>query len=142
MPSAARDSLNSERGFTLIEVLVALAIAALGLVAIFEAGGAGLRGVDLAGHYVAATREAEARLAQVGIEIPLGEREVGGTDGGLRWLIRMKPELTRAGQDGRRAGVALYAVETVVTWPGAGARAVRLSTFRLGASAPRPAAPP
>ncbi len=116
---------------------MALAIAALGLSAIFEAGGAGLRGVDLAQRYMAATREAQMRLAEVGTAIPLAEREVSGVDGGLRWLISMKPALVRSRPDDRGPGLALYAVESVVTWPGAGARAVRLSTFRLGAVAPR-----
>lgn len=125
---------NAERGFTLIEVLVALAIAALGVVAIFNAGSAGLQGVDLAARYVTATRDAEAHLAEVGASIALADRELGGIDaGGFHWLVRMKPVATRATADDGAKRPVLYAVESVEMWQGDGApRSVRLTTWRLG----------
>jgi hypothetical protein len=126
----------------LIEVVVALAIAALALVAIFEAGGAGLRGVDLAQRYVAATRAAQAHLAEVGVSIPLAATtETGGVDAaGFRWLIRMTPTLVRPAADDRNPPQALYAVDSIVSWQaGAAPRSVHLSTLRLGtANARRP----
>ena len=47
-------------GFTLIEVLVALAIAALGLGALMAAAGTGLGNATLADQYIEATRRAQA----------------------------------------------------------------------------------
>jgi general secretion pathway protein I len=139
LPTAGRPSRQS--GFTLIEVVVALAIAALALVAIFEAGGAGLRGVDLAQRYVAATRAAQAHLAEVGVSIPLATTETGGVDAaGFRWAIRMTPTLVRPAADDRNPPQVLYAVDSSVSWQaGAAARSVHLSTLRLGtANARRP----
>lgn len=132
---ANSDLHGGERGFTLIEVLVALAIAALGVVAIFSAGSAGLQGVDLAARYVTATRDAEAHLAEVGTSIALADRELGGVDaGGFRWLVRMKPVASRATADEGTKRPVLYAVESLVMWQGNGApRSVRLTTWRLGA---------
>ncbi|HEX9461091.1 MAG TPA: prepilin-type N-terminal cleavage/methylation domain-containing protein [Alphaproteobacteria bacterium] len=133
MPSAAPD--NADRGFTLIEVLVALAIAALGLIAIFEGASAGMRSVDLAQRYVAATRFAQAHLAEVGAAIPLVDGDIGGADaGGYRWRVRIKPARARAAAGDASRGPVLYAVESVVSfsWGTTGApRSVRLQSLRL-----------
>jgi len=126
---------NGERGFTLIEALVALAIAALGLVAVFAAAGGGLESVDIAQRYVAATRAAQTHLAEVGTAIPLADGDIGGLDaGGLRWRVRMKPVQTRAGEDAAVPSPTLYAVESVVSWGAVGSgRSVRLESLRVAA---------
>lgn len=135
MPSAAPH--NAERGFTLIEVLVALAIAAVALVAVFEGASAGMQGVDLAQRYVAATRFAQAHMAEVGATIPLADGDIGGADpGGYRWRVRIKPARARATAGDAARGPVLYAVESVVSWGAAApARSVRLESLRLSAPA-------
>ena len=131
MPNVA--SHSADRGFTLIEVLVALAIAALALVAIFEGASAGMQSVERAQRTVAATRLAQAHMAEVGAVVPLAEGETGGTDSaGYRWQLRIRPAAAGpASADGFR-GPVLYAVESIVSWgPATTPRSVRIQTLRL-----------
>ncbi len=130
----------SERGFTLLEVLVALAIAGLGLGALFEAASGGLSGVDTAARHIAALRRGEGRLAELGITIPLAEGQWSGADGdGYRWRMTVSPILSHAGGGDRTTpGRTLYAVEVWIGWSlGRSTSSIRLDTYRLG---PLPAA--
>lgn len=129
------------RGFTLLEVLVALAIAALGIGALVEAASGGLTNVDVAAQYLSALHHAQARLAALGVEssISPGERD-GRNEDGYRWHMKITPVAagTRAddiGQDIGRALPTLFAVEVAVSWRrGLVTRTVTLDTLRLGAT--------
>ena len=57
-------------GFTLLEVVVALAIAALALVGLFQAGSGGLFAVDTAARAEEAVQRAQSHLAAVGRDSP------------------------------------------------------------------------
>lgn len=137
---STRASKRTQRGFTLIEVLVALAIAGLGLMAAFEATGTGLNSVQVAAQTVAGVRHAQAHLADVGIEVPLTPGEVRGSEGdGYRWRIRVTSVDRYAGETKDAPGRALYSVESVVTWTVAGReRSVSLRSFRTGKPAANP----
>ena len=115
-------------GFTLIEVLVALAIAALGLSLRMAATGSGLQNATVADQYIQATGRAQSRLALVGRTVPVRKGDYSGIEGGFRWHIQIAAPLPRVG-----AGPALYPVTVTESWPsGAGQARVSLYSERLG----------
>lgn len=122
-----------QAGFTLIEVLVALAIAALGLGALMAAAGTGLGNVALAGQYTEAMRRAQSHLAMVGAVTALAQGDQSGDDGGgYSWRIRISPPLVRPAGNGAPPP-ALYAVEVTIGWKsGSSAKSVSLQSQRLG----------
>jgi general secretion pathway protein I len=122
-------------GFTLLEVVVALAIAGLALVGLFQAGSGGLFAVDSAARAEEAVQRAQSHLAAVGRDAALVAGEFTGDDGGgFRWTLRVHPVTKRQspGLDGGSSAV-LFNVEVAVSWPAAvGERSVVLRTLRLG----------
>src|ERR1700758_3603118 len=83
-------------GFTLLEVVVALAIAALALVGLFRTGSVGLFAVDTAARAEEAVQRAQSHLAAVGRDAALVEGDSAGDDGGgYRWTLRVRPLTTR-----------------------------------------------
>jgi prepilin-type N-terminal cleavage/methylation domain-containing protein len=130
-------------GFTLLEVLVALMIATLGLGAMFQAAAGGLRNGAAASRYTDALSRARSHLDSAGVHLMSGDQQ--GDDGdGFRWRV-----LTRAvGSTGRQdsAGravdadtlvVTLYAITVWISWSdGTRGRLVRLDSARLATSGP------
>ncbi len=137
MPICADRALRGN-GFTLLEVVVALAIAGLALVGLFRAGSGGLFSVDTAARAEEAVQRAQSHLAAVGRDAALVEGELTGDDGGgYRWTIRVRPVSARQApaQDGTSAAatITLFDVEVAISWPAyAGERSVVLRTLRLG----------
>ena len=126
-------------GFTLLEVLVALAIAGLALVTLFRAGGEGVVAVDTATRVEEAVQRAQSHLAAVGRDVALLQSEAEGDDGGgYRWRLRIAPVAAWPAPDATAApaaGATLFDVEVAISWPGRGqARSVVLKTQRLGAA--------
>src|SRR5216684_3218972 len=124
-------------GFTLLEVVVALAIAGLALVGLFRAGSGGLLAVDTAARAEEAVQRAQSHLAAVGRDAALVEGEFTGDDGaGYRWTLRVRPLTARQslGQNGISAAtVTLFNVEVAISWAASsGERSVVLRTLRLG----------
>jgi general secretion pathway protein I len=127
-------------GFTLLEVVVALAIAALAVVGLFRAGSGGLFAVDTAARAEEAVQRAQSHLAALGRDAALTVGEFTGDDGGgYRWALRVRPLTARqsASPDGvSTATTTLFDVEVAISWPGhEGDRAVVLRTLRLGSAA-------
>src|SRR5260370_15962906 len=85
-----------ENGFTLLEVIVAFAIAALALVGLFRAGSGGLFAVDTAARSEEAAQRAQSHLAAVRRDAALVEGQLTGDDGrGYRWALRGSPLTSR-----------------------------------------------
>lgn len=126
-------------GFTLLEVVVALAIAGLALVGLFEAGSGGLFAVDTAARAEEAVERARSHLAAIGRNAAMTQGESQGDDGGgFHWKICVQPLASRTmpSPDAAAAmAIALYAVEVDITWEEKGKQqAVVLKTLRLGSA--------
>lgn len=131
------------RGFSLLEVLVAFVILALALGAIMRIFSQGMSRVSESDRYARAVMLAEAKLAQVGADIPLEEDELSGKDEeALNWRLRLaayEPDPVQAERQDAPAQalppVRLLQVEVEVSWAGAGAEAaphsIRLATLKL-----------
>jgi general secretion pathway protein I len=90
--------MSGERGFTLVEALVAFAILPLMLVALYGAVGTSLNGLARSARYEEAILIAEGRLAELAALRVLPQTLEGGVEGsGYRWRIdpiaRPQPEL-------------------------------------------------
>ena len=127
-----------ERGFTLIEVVVAFVLLSLVLATSFELFTTGMRrAVDLE-ERSQALAIAQSRLASAGSELPLKEGGAAGQseDGKFRWTLT----ITRSDEGKADANqplatpYGLYRVEAVVTWRGADSRehSFALATLELG----------
>lgn len=142
------DAVARERdgGFTLLEALVALAIAAPALALLYRQGVVSLSITRTAATYQEAISRAQSRLDTLADSgLVAGER--GGDDGGgFRWRTRIAPVASAAPpRPAPRGspyanGTTLYAVTVEISWSGPdGARTHMLDTRRLG---PASATPP
>ena len=125
----------SAAGFTLLEIIVALAIASLALVGLFRAGSGGMLAVDAAGHVNEAIERAQSHLAALGrvAAITAGETE-GDDGGGYHWQVSVRPLAAwPAGSGAAPTTVTLFEVEISIFWKAGGRRrSAVLSSLRLG----------
>lgn len=146
MRSDAND-LTPDGGFTLLEVLIAFAIAAIGLAVLYRGGLEGLFAARTGARMQEATSRAQSRLAAACVTPSLAPGERSGDDGGgFSWRMTvgrddthlLKPEEPEAAAPPVR--VDLLTVRVTVSWPGsARAREVTLVTRCLTTgSAERP----
>jgi general secretion pathway protein I len=127
---------------SLLEVIVALIIAGMAAVGLFEATGTGLRATQTASMYDQAIVRAKSRLAAAthGSNLAAGDWR-GDDGGGFRWRLHVAPAATATvrpiGLIGPRSAasipVVLYAVSVWVGWDDGGVeREVRLDTEQVG----------
>lgn len=130
---------GAQRGFTLLEVVVAFAIAASGIALVYQIYGTGLRSTALAGEYTQAALLAEAQLARLGLEETLSEGDDSGEfDNGYRWNARVEryepneeEQINTVDFDlAEVTNAELLRVTLSVEW-GEPPRSVRLETLRL-----------
>lgn len=114
------------RGFTLLEVLVALAILSLTVVVSIQGFAQGLRLLKLAGDHQEASLLADQKLREV--LVPEAGRE-SGTEGEYSWE-RTTKELEAPDLDvvGRPLKWKVYEIEVVVKW--GSARQVQFASLR------------
>jgi general secretion pathway protein I len=135
--------MRRDRGFTLLEVVIAFAIAALALAVMFKAAIGGLVAVGTAGRYEEAVSRAKSHLAAVGRDGALTAGETQGDDGGgYHWRIRIVQlaAITPSGNSPTAFVQAsfrqptLYSAEVGISWTDSGrVREVLLQTQRIGA---------
>jgi general secretion pathway protein I len=127
MPEAASPR---ERGFTLIEVLVAVAIAALVLLPLLHGFSKALDGAADSEAYEEAVAIAQSELAMLGTGAPLAE-EKGFTREDGRFTIAASVHRYPLGD--ASAYVVPYELSVAVSWgEGRRHRSVTLQTLRLG----------
>lgn len=126
---------RAQRGFTILEVLVAFLMAAMLLTIILSGFATGLSGLSRTEKTAQAALVAESRLAELGLVEPLEEREYSGkTEDNqieFRWQVNIRPFDWGYAADLRAQGLDMYKVEVDVFWPaGLGEHHYQLATLR------------
>jgi general secretion pathway protein I len=122
---------HAESGFTLVELLVSLAILAVALGVLFTAISGALDRARESRNEMVATSLVQSLLARAGTERPLQSgTESGAYSNGFRWRVRVSPY---GDDDDRKAWQALaYVVEASVSWQqGNETLTRRLTTLRV-----------
>lgn len=139
--------MRDERGFTLLEVLIAAMIAILVFAALMQASLSGIRLTRSAGGYEMAMALARSHLAMLGRNMATVPPDSHGKDGPFKWRIQVEPEATDNPGPGivnwfihrDESRATLYTVIIVISWPADGRHPVlRLVTQRLGFAPPPP----
>ncbi len=130
------------RGFTLLEVMIALIITGIAAAALFAAVGSGLSATRTASMYDQAIVRAKSRLAAATHGARLSPSDQRGDDGdGFRWRMRVTPvsskSLRPVNLGAPRAAVTysvvLYGITVWIGWNDGGTeREFRLDTEQVG----------
>jgi general secretion pathway protein I len=127
---------TADRGFTLLEVVVALAIASFALIASFRAGSTGLFAVDVAARTEEAVERAQSHLAALARDGAVAAQDDTGDDGGgFRWHLRIRPIAVHpspAPGSTAASSMTLFDVQIAISWTSRHrAHAVVLRTERV-----------
>ena len=89
-------TVRSQQGFTLLEVIVAVVIAALCLAALSQVFATGVRAAGTASDYMRAMTLAQSLLSGVGVEKSVADGSESGSskDGRLAWTLTIASEPT------------------------------------------------
>ena len=136
MDAKPRCGWQGQRGFTLLETMVAFIIVSFAVVALVRGGGDGLGNVVVAGQTEKALALAQARLSAFAAEAePAGEELQGDDAGGFHWRLLATPvdSLPLRGPARRlQEKTTLYRLSATVSWAdGRRRRSVTLDTQRL-----------
>lgn len=108
---------GGERGFSLLEILVAFAVLALTLGVLLRIFGGGVRSVALADEHAQAVLFAQSLLDQVGLETPVIPGETRGElDETYRWVLRIQPFVAEGMPLPENMPAKPYWVEAQVEW--------------------------
>ena len=129
--------VKREAGFTLVEVIVALAILSAGLGLLLGMISNSLRQTASAQRMAVAGSLAQSLMAEAGTDLAIrAEMRDGQYPDGYRWRLNMQPNDSAGENDERPIG--LYRVSAEVEWQeGAEARVYTLQSLRLGPKAVR-----
>jgi prepilin-type N-terminal cleavage/methylation domain-containing protein len=122
--------LNGSSGFTLLEVLVSLALLGIAVTAILQLFSADLKSISASEEYVAGSLEAQSKMREVLDSGEFSERSWGGTtDNGYRFQASVSDTLQERVEN---LPVKLVIVEVKVYWArGAGEKSLTLKTMKM-----------
>lgn len=124
--------MPAERGFSLLEIVVAFTLMALSLAVLMQAFGGGVRLMGNAERLAQAASLAQSQLARVGTEVPLAEGEYQGEWLAYRWQIKVAP-FSLPPPLAEHPRWQLFQIDVAVNWVEASRqRAYRLTTVRVG----------
>jgi general secretion pathway protein I len=131
---------RSQSGFSLLEVIVAFAIAAVALGVLSQIFGQGASNMAVSRDYDSALLLAESLLAEHSIDIDAHETSFSATTNQFRWEVSLQPyitrepapELTATARGNTTTESQLMQIDVVVGWEQNGKfRSVNLSSLRL-----------
>jgi general secretion pathway protein I len=122
-----------QRGFSLIEVLVAFMILAISLTVIFRIFSGGLHNIALSEDYARALLVAQSQLAAAGVETPLEAGVISGRwSERFRWQRAVEPYRPWSEDKPLVAPVRAFRVSVSVDWEQLGrTRRITLNSIRL-----------
>lgn len=134
---------RAQRGFTMLEVLVAFLLAAMLLAVILSGFSTGLSSLSRTGKMAQAALIAQSRLAELGIVEPLEEGEYSGniedSQVAYRWRVRVQPFDWGYAAELMEHGLEMYKVEIDVFWPATlGEHQYQLATLRTAPLGEKP----
>jgi len=113
-------SAKKQRGFSLLEMLVAIAILGLALGALYQAASGATRNVRVDERYAYAVELARSLLADSAVVPANGEQRRGETAGGFVWRVDAQPLPQSRGA--RLPPGLLQEIEVGVSWTDGGRR--------------------
>lgn len=124
-----------QRGFSLLEILIAFSILALSLGVLLRIFAGGLNNAEAAGDYTVAVQIAESLMAKTGNEIPLKAfQDAGDENKKYYWKLTISPyNIISEKFDPKKLPVELFKVNVSVAW-GDGIddnRQIELTTLKL-----------
>ena len=121
------------QGYTLIEVLVAMAILAMSLTVLFRIFSTGLLNVDASAGYARAVIVAETQLAAIGLDAKLRQGQTEGSVEDRFYWSRTVENYVLTGQSvSQESVVSAFRVTVTVEWEQSGRiRQVSLNSVRL-----------
>jgi general secretion pathway protein I len=130
----SRSNVFSTTGFTLIEVVVAMAILSVGITVIMELFSGSLRLLRTSGEYTKAVNYARVKMEEITVKPTMNEGiEEGEFDGAYRWQVDVKRVdiLPARIETDFRPPVELFHVKVHVLWKsGTKERSTVLETYR------------
>lgn len=130
--------MTAQRGFSLLEILVAFSVLALSLAIVMQIFSGSLRTADISRRQAQALDLAQSLIALAGVERPPSGRQSSGTFGdGFRWFLTATPmsPVTTNEPFPRSADEppTLWEIRVRVTWheDGGPERDVTLTTLRM-----------
>ena len=125
--------MNSSRGFTLLEVLVAFLVLSLSMGVLMRIVSQSLNALATAEHHQVALQLAESKLADVLTHLDADSqgKEQGRIDSRYRWQSEIEPYQFDNQEAGARYSITPWLIRVSVIWGRRPAERVSLSTIRL-----------
>lgn len=115
MSSVNYRSVNSQAGFTLIEVIVAFTLLLVSLVMIMQLFAAGLKSSRASCDYTRAVMHAKDKMEELYIS-PLHRQESGEFSDGYQWMAGAEPHEVTADKEDEENTFKLFKLKVKITW--------------------------
>jgi general secretion pathway protein I len=124
-----------QRGFSLLEILIAFSILAISLGILLKIFSAGVNTAAVAEDYTVAVQLAESLMVRSGVETALQPGEVSGRDNDkYSWQLVVSPyRFSPPDVDANSLKTELFKVDVVVSWDdeGGNGRRLELTTLKI-----------